>query len=389
MTEKLYYKDSYETKFTACVLSCEKEKEGFFYIVLDKTLFYPEGGGQPGDKGILGGANVFDVHEKNGDIIHYTDGALEVGLEVTGEIDWENRFDLMQNHSGEHIISGIICKKYGCDNVGFHMGKENITIDFNTQIPNEDLAWLEKKANEAIWKNTSLEITYPSQEELEALEYRSKIELTGEVRIVRAGKYDCCACCGTHVKLAGEIGMIKIIGAQNYKGGTRLELLCGKRAMKHYGKIHQAASEVGKALSVPEDKIDDAVRKLLSEKDTLIQELKKWKWECFVNKIDKLPQDAEDTFILEEGLNGKDMTALADLAGKKTNGRAMVLTPSEGGFAFVFVSRKKDARKFIDEMKQVFDCKGGGKDEAVQGKLNGERDKIIRYFEEKGFVLAK
>ena len=261
MTDKLYYQNAYSTKFKGTVLSCEKSKEGY-HIVLNQTLFYPEGGGQPGDKGMIGEVSVFDVHEKNGEIIHYTDAPLEVGLEVTGEIHWEHRFDLMQNHSGEHILSGIICEKYGCDNVGFHMGRERITIDLNAQIPSEDLPWLEERANQAIWENTPIQISYPEKEELEALEYRSKIELIGEVRIVRAGKYDCCACCGTHVRLAGEIGIIKIVGMQNYKGGTRLELLCGKRALLYYQKIHQASNGVGRALSVQEEQIENGVQKL-------------------------------------------------------------------------------------------------------------------------------
>ncbi|MDD4843980.1 MAG: alanine--tRNA ligase-related protein [Anaerotignum sp.] len=389
MTEKLYYKNAYETKFKATVLALEKAKEDCYHIILDKTLFYPEGGGQPGDKGILGMVSVFDVHEKNGEIIHYADGPLAVGAEVDGEIDWGHRFDLMQNHSGEHIISGVICKKYGCDNVGFHMGRESITIDFNTQIPQEDLPWLEDAANQAIWENTPIGISYPEKEELEALEYRSKKELTGEVRIVKAGEYDCCACCGTHVKLAGEIGMIKVIGAQNYKGGTRLELICGKRGLDYFQKIHQAAKEVGIALSVQEEKIGNGVQKLLDERDANIQELKKWKWEAFLNRIEKLPKDTENVLIIEEGLSGKDMVALADLAAEKTNGRAMVATPWETGLQFVLVSRKKDAKELAEELRKSFDLKGGGKDGSIQGKLKGNKAEIIEFFEEKGFVLAK
>lgn len=388
MTEKLYYENSYSTKFRGTVLSCEKSKEGY-YIVLDQTLFYPEGGGQPGDKGMLGEVSVLDVHEKNGEIIHYTDAPLEVGLEVAGEICWEHRFDLMQNHSGEHILSGIICEKYGCDNVGFHMGRERITIDFNTQIPGEDLPWLEGRANQAIWENIPIQIFYPEKEELEALQYRSKIELTGEVRIVRAGEYDCCACCGTHVRYAGEIGIIKIVGTQNYKGGTRLELLCGKRALLYYQRIHQAANGVGRALSVQEGQIENGVQKLLSEKDAYMQELKKWKWEVFLHRIEKLPVNAENIFIMEDGLTGKDMTSLADLAAGKNNGRAIVLTPSEGGFAFVLVSRKMDAKELAEELKKSFNCKGGGKEGAIQGKLKGEKDEIISFFEKRGFHLAK
>ncbi|NCC14990.1 MAG: alanyl-tRNA editing protein [Clostridia bacterium] len=389
MTEKLYYKNAYETKFKGVVLSCEKNAEGCYHIILDKTLFYPEGGGQPADKGTLGGVCVVDVHEKNGEIIHYAEMPLEAGLEVVGEINWEHRFDLMQNHSGEHILSGIICKKYGCDNVGFHMGKEKITIDLNTQIPEEDLPLLEKTANEAIWENTPLTIFYPEKEELHRMEYRSKIELTGEVRIVKAGEYDCCACCGTHVRLAGEIGMIKIVGVQNYKGGTRLELLCGKRGLAYYQKLHQAAHEVGRALSVQAEKIGNAVNKLLIEKEGYAQELRKWKWEAFLNKIEKLPKDTENVLIFEEGLGAKDLTALADLAARQTKGRAMVLTSSENGFAFVLVSCKKDARELAEELKKSFDCKGGGKGEAVQGRLNGDKAEIMGFFQEKGFLLAK
>ena len=243
MTEKLYYRDAYATKFTARVLDCTEEKK-HWTVILNRTLFYPEGGGQPADIGVLGGVRVLDVHERGEDIVHTTDKPLPVGAEVEGEIDWEHRFDLMQNHSGEHILSGVICGRYGCDNVGFHMGKESITIDLNTKIPAEDLPYLEEKANEAIWKNVPVGIRYPSKEELAKLEYRSKKELEGQVRIVNVGEYDCCACCGTHVKLAGEIGQIKIIGAQNYKGGTRLELLCGKRGtILHYVENNQAVAD--------------------------------------------------------------------------------------------------------------------------------------------------
>lgn len=388
MTEKLFYQNGYSTEFKGTVLSCEKSKESY-HIVLNQTLFYPEGGGQPADKGTLGGVAVFDVHEKNGEIIHYAEAPLAVGIEVEGKIDWAHRFDLMQNHSGEHILSGIICKKYHCDNVGFHMGREGIAIDFNAQIPEEDLGWLEERANQAIWENTPIDFTYPEKEELEELDYRSKIELTGEVRIVKAGEYDCCACCGTHVKLAGEIGIIKIVGVQNYKGGTRLELLCGKRGLAYYQKIHQAAKEVGRALSVQEEKISLSVQKLLLEKDGYIQELKKWKWQVFMHRIEKLPQDAEDILIIEDELGGKDMTALADLAAEKNDGRAIVMTPSEDGFAFVLVSRKMDARKIVEILKKIFDCKGGGKDGAVQGKLTGDRGEIISFLQEAGYYFAE
>lgn len=384
MTERLYYQNPYEVRFHAVVLSCETGRDGY-YIILDRTLFYPEGGGQPADIGTLGGVHVWDVHEKNGDIVHYTDAPLTLGSQVMGEIDWAHRFDLMQNHSGEHILSGVICKQFGCDNVGFHMGRDRLTIDLNTKIPEEKLAALEEKANEAIWRNIPIDIAYPPAETLAHMEYRSKIALEGEVRIVTAGEYDCCACCGTHVRYAGEIGMIKIVGVQNYKGGTRLELLCGRRALRHYQEKNTAADEAGKMLSVPGEKIDEAVLRLQQERDTLLQDLTRWKWECFQQRVAATPDNVENVLVLEDGLKGKDMTSLGDLYAEKTNGRVMVLTPVAGEFAFVLLSRKGDAQTIANALKQKFQLKGGGKPDMMQGKLVGEKKEILNFFLEQGF----
>ena len=388
MTEKLYYQDAYATKFTAKVLECAEGKQGY-QVVLDRTLFYPEGGGQPADMGTLGGAQVLDVHEKNDIITHTTDKPLEIGTEVAGEIDWERRFDLMQNHSGEHILSGVICGKYGCDNVGFHMGKESITIDLNTKIPEEDLPWLEEKANEAIWTNAPVGIRYPSREELAAMEYRSKKELEGQVRIVNVGEYDCCACCGTHVRLAGEIGQIKIIGAQNYKGGTRLELLCGKRALRDYRKKNDVANEAGRLLSVPGVKADSAVKNLLAERDTLIQTLHQLKWKYFTQKAEQVAEGTENILFFGDGLDSKDMTHFADLLLKKGAKRAAVFSKSGEGYAFVLLSGEKDARAYAEEMKTAFGCKGGGKPDGVQGRVTAEKKELAAYFLEKGFQVEE
>lgn len=388
MTEKLYYQDAYATKFTAKVLECEADKK-HFKVVLDRTLFYPEGGGQPADMGVLGGVNVLDVHEKDDIITHTTDKPLEVGAEVEGVIDWERRFDLMQNHSGEHIISGIICAKYNCDNVGFHMGKEMITIDLNTKIPDEDLPWLEEKANEAIWTNAPVGIRYPSKEELAALEYRSKKELEGQVRIVNVGEYDCCACCGTHVKLAGEVGQVKIISSQNYKGGTRLELLCGKRALQDFRKKNDVAAEAGRLLSVPAEKVDGAVKNLQAERDELIQTLNQLKWNYFTLKADQVAEGAENILFFGNGLNSKDMTHFADLLLKKGAKRTAVFSPAGEGFAFVLLSSEKDGRDFTDAMKEPFGCKGGGKPDAVQGRVTGSKKDLRAFFEERGFLVEE
>ncbi|MBE6008825.1 MAG: hypothetical protein E7235_06465 [Lachnospiraceae bacterium] len=386
MTEKLYYIDQYKTEFTATVIDCIEDKKGY-KIVLDKTLFYPEGGGQPADMGTLGSVNVFDVHEKDDIIYHYTDAPLQIGAEVNGKIDWLHRFDLMQNHSGEHILSGIICRKYGCDNVGFHMGKDMITIDFNTKIPAEDIEWLENKANEAVWTNAAVGVRYPSKDELVKIDYRSKKEIDGEVRIVNVGEYDCCACCGTHVRYAGEIGQIKIIGIQSYKGGTRMEMLCGMRALNDYRKKSEITSQTGALLSVPALKTGEAVKKLTEEKEDMVFAYNGLKLKYFEIKADMLVKDVENVIVFEDDLNGKDMTAFADILIKKGAKRAAVFSASADGYAFTLISTKKDARKFADEMKDVFGSKGGGKDISVQGMLNVDKDVLKNFFEQKGFVI--
>ncbi len=385
MTEKLYYQDAYATTFTARVLACT-ELDGTYRVILDRTLFYPEGGGQPADQGTLGAAQVLDVHERGEDILHTTDKPLEVGAKVAGEIDWARRFDLMQNHSGEHILSGVICAKYGCDNIGFHMGKESITIDLNTKIPTEDLSELEEKANEAIWQNVPVGVRYPSREELQAMEYRSKKELEGQVRIVNVGAYDCCACCGTHVRFAGEIGQIKIIGAQNYKGGTRLELLCGTRALRDYRRKNEDIAEIGRSFSVPTEKAAGAVKNLLAERDGLLQTLHQFKWEMFHQKAEQAA-DAENILFFADGLEHKDLTHFADLLLKKGAQRTAVFSDTGAGYAFVLLSAVGDARAIVDEMRALFDCKGGGKNDAAQGRVTAEKKALRAFFEERGFAV--
>lgn len=195
MTEKLYDIDPFLRDFTAAVLSCE-EAAGGYAVTLDRTAFYPEGGGQPADLGVLGDAAVTDVRNRGEDVVHICSRPLPVGGTVAGAIDWDRRFDLMQQHSGEHIVSGLICGRFGCDNVGFHIGHDLVTIDFNAELTMEQVRGIEAAANRYIWADRPVQIAWPSPEELAALSYRSKKELTGRVRIVTFPGADRCACCG-------------------------------------------------------------------------------------------------------------------------------------------------------------------------------------------------
>ena len=233
MTEKLFYQDSHRSTFTAIVQEVRPSGNGY-EIILDRTAFFPEGGGQSSDTGSLGGVSVSDVQEIDGKIIHYTDGPLVEGTEVEGCIDWTERFSKMQQHTGEHIVSGLIHKIYGYHNVGFHLGTDSVTLDFNGVVPKEKLHEIEQLANEAVAKNLPVQVLYPMDEELSKISYRSKIEIEGQVRIVVIDGYDVCACCAPHVKQTGEIGLIKLVGMQNYKGGVRISMLCGFRALEDY-----------------------------------------------------------------------------------------------------------------------------------------------------------
>ena len=248
-TEKLYYKDPFLQQFTAAVLDCRPSGKTFA-VTLDRTAFYPEGGGQPADQGVLGGVPVLDVHERDGLLIHTCDGALEPGKTVSGTLDWTRRFDHMQQHSGEHILSGLICATHGYDNVGFHMGADAVTIDFNGPLSDGEVLELERMANDYIYQDHAIQISFPTPEELAALEYRSKKELTGSVRIVAFPGADCCACCGTHVRSSGQVGLVKILSWQKFREGIRLEILCGRRAFQFLSGAYGQNRAVGQALSV-------------------------------------------------------------------------------------------------------------------------------------------
>ena len=263
-TRKLYYEDVYQKEFTAEVLECRETDRGY-EVVLDQTAFYPEGGGQPCDLGTLNGISVVDVQEKGSEIVHYTEKPLETGSKVTGKIDWARRFDLMQQHSGEHIVSGLVHEAYGYDNVGFHMSSDVITVDFSGVLTETQLAEIEAETNQKIWENTPVEIFYPPKEELEKLSYRSKKELTGQVRLVRFPGSDLCACCGTHVTHTGEIGAVKILSVENFHEGIRMTMICGKRVMDYLNMIDDQNHQISVKLSAKTDETAAAVARLQDE----------------------------------------------------------------------------------------------------------------------------
>ena len=278
-TEKLFYEDVYCKNFRAKVLSCAPGKHGFD-VVLDRTAFYPEGGGQPGDTGSLSGVRVTDTHEAGGEIIHYCQTPLEVGSEVEGCIDWARRLSLMQLHSGEHILSGIVHRRFGYDNVGFHMGADMVTIDFSGMLTEDDLKQIEREANEVVWENREIRISFPPEEELEQIPYRSKKALTGSVRIVTIENADICACCGTHVTRTGEIGLIKIFSCVKFHEGVRLEILCGMRAYEYVNLLIEQNRKNSALLSAKPVETNAAAVRAMDELAAVKYRASRWKTSC-------------------------------------------------------------------------------------------------------------
>ena len=273
-TTEIYYENAYIDKFEATVLSCEEGKNGTYHVVLDRTAFFPEQGGQSSDTGILSGADgrsvrVTHTSIKEGVITHVTDSSFSDGEKVQGQIDFDHRFSNMQQHTGEHIFSGIVSSEYGFDNVGFHLSDSEVTMDYSGFLTPEQLREIELKVNRAIWENVEVICAFPTPSELEGMEYRSKKELTGDVRIVTVPGYDVCACCAPHVLRTGEIGLLKVISSEAHKGGVRVSILCGKRALKFLQAEHDIITELSRKLTTSVDKVIPSVEKAWDENRVL------------------------------------------------------------------------------------------------------------------------
>lgn len=380
-TRRLYYEDVYKKEFEATVLECREAKKGY-QVLLDESAFYPEGGGQPSDFGTLGEARVSEVHEKDGELLHYTDRPLEAGQTVTGRIDWEHRFDLMQQHSGEHMVSGLIHEKYGYDNVGFHMGSDVITIDFNGLLTEEQMAEIEQRVNEKIWENRAVEITYPTPLELEELPYRSKKELTGKVRIVRFPGVDLCACCGTHVTHTGEIGMVKLLSVVKFRDGVRMEMLCGKRVLNYLNMVSEQNHKVSVQLSAKAEKTAEAVARMQEENFRLKGAVLRYEEEMNAVEAGKW-ENAGNVLLFKEGMEADSLRKLTDAVMNTCNGRCAVFSRNaDGSYKYAIGEREGDLCSFTKEMNAALNGRGGGKPFFVQGAVQAS-EKEIRAFMEK------
>lgn len=378
-TVKLYYENAYTQDFTAVVESCEAVKNGFA-VTLDRTAFYPEGGGQPADHGTLGEARVLDVHEKDGVVTHLCDRALSEGAEVSGRIDWVRRFDHMQQHSGEHIISGLLCSTFHCDNVGFHMGADVVTIDYNAPITWEQALEVERRANAYIWADHPIRIWYPSAEELAALPYRSKKELTGAVRITEFPGADRCACCGTHVTSSGQVGLLKLLSCQKFRDGVRLELLCGQRALDCLAAGWEQARQIGQALSVKPQSAFAAVSRLQEELLSLKEKAARLEEADFAHTAAQY-RGAGSVLHIAEPLDGDGARRLCDAIAKAAGGRCAVFAGQDGDYRYAVIESGGDLRQFIKDMNTALHGRGGGRDGFAQGSAVCTAEEVRAFFQ--------
>ncbi len=382
MTEKLYDRDAYLAEFTATVTACRPRGEAFA-VTLDRTAFFPEGGGQFGDRGEIDGVPVFDTQMEGEEILHTTHAPLEIGKTVTCRLDFQARFDRMQNHSAEHIVSGLVHHHFGLSNVGFHLGDAETTLDFDGVLDRAQLDRIEDLANEAVFQNLPILVSYPTAAEIAVLDYRSKKELVGDVRIVTVPGYDVCACCAPHVARTGEIGCIKLLDFIHYKGGVRIRMMAGGRALRDYRAKFREIAAVARALSVPQEEAAAGLDRLMAElserKQTaaaLLRENVELRAATLVpnaagNIVTVIPSD--DPIALRN-------TALA--AAPRAEGAALALAGGdETGYRFALAAEKRPLRTLSRRMKDAIGLRGGGSDELLQGVMNAPLAAITAYFE--------
>ena len=385
-TRKLYYEDCHLRHFSATVLSCEPTEKGFC-VILDQTAFYPEGGGQACDLGVLGDAQVLDVQEYGEVICHTCDKPLTAGQPVTGEIDWERRFDLMQQHTGEHILSGLIHRQFGYHNSGFHVGADVMEVDFDGPIPPDALEKLEQQANAILWQNLPVTCYYPSEEDLPKVPYRTKRALPWPVRIVEIPGIDTCACCGVHVGSTGEVGLLKIISCVKFHNGVRLEMVCGGRAYRYLQTVFLQNRQISQLLSAKMTQTAEAVQKL---SDTCHQEkyraanLEKEVFDAIARGF----QGQKNVLYFADQLSGGSLRELADRISKQCSGYAAVCSGSDDtGYQLCIVSQGSNVRELGSQAVAALNGRGGGKDTAFQGTVKAEKHAIVSFFQESEVVL--
>lgn len=384
MTERAFDTDSHASEFDAYVLSCD-EREGKFHTVLDRTLFFPEEGGQYSDTGRLGDALVLHVYERDGIIYHVCDIALSAGECVHGVLDFAQRIRKMQNHTGEHIISGIVHRIYGYKNVGFHLGGDGMTVDFDGELDRCQLDEIEMYANEAVCACLPVKASYPDETELAQMEYRSKRDISGRVRIVQIGEggsLDCCACCAPHVSNTGEIGIIKILDAIRYKGGVRLSVLCGYDALDDYRQRYLSIYSISTKISAKQSEVCAGVDRLISEAEHMRARISELNRQVRSYRLERIEHVSGNLCLFEDIDDMLQQRGFANEAMKRCDGVCAVFSPdSRGGYRYIIMSRTVDLRSRLSEINGAICGRGGGSADMISGSCTADRDRIERFIE--------
>jgi len=385
MTKKLYDLDAYQREFEAEVVSCEEreEKERKVYeVILNQTLFFPEEGGQSPDKGTIEGVMVLDVQIKKDVIVHTVERPLEAGAKVHGMIDWQHRFYNMQQHSGEHIFSGLVHSKFGFNNVGFHLSDNIVTMDFDGVMMAEEVADIEYRANEVIVGNLPVEVTFPAKEELAELNYRSKIEIEGQVRIVTIPGVDVCACCAPHVKHTGEIGMLKVMSLSNYKGGVRISILCGFRALLAFRQKAEIVSAISGSLSANQELLPDLVEKMKKSNQDLKYRLAGAKQKLMEQKLAEIPKEQEHVVLFETDIETTVMrNVVNELTAVHSGICGIFVGTEEEGYNFIIGSSTRDCRELASLLREKAGARGGGSAAMIQGSVKAKEQELLGLLE--------
>lgn len=372
---RLYDDNSYLTEFCARVTACTKNDKGY-EILLDKTAFFPTAGGQEHDSGILDGQKVLDVEVRGNDIIHLLEKPLEEGINVTGKINWEQRFRKMQHHTAEHIISGLVKSMYGFDNTGFHLSNTEVTMDYSGELRREDIERLENSANQAVFKNLAVTAQYP--ENVKNMEYRSKLDLTENVRIVTVEGVDVCACCAPHVRRTGEIGVIKITSFMRHRGGTRMRMICGTDALEDYQCKQNSVEEISCMLSEKQENVSEGVKRILNETESVKQKNSELRRKIAVLRAESIEYTDANLCLFEPETERGDMLFYAEQCRKKCGGMLTVCAGNDSsGYSYIILCRDMPD---IKQMNTALNGRGGGRNGMIQGFFGCTRAEIESYF---------
>lgn len=382
MTQRLYYTDSHRRTFDATVVAVEYV-EGRSHVVLDQTAFYPASGGQPSDTGTLGGAAVIDVIDReDGAIAHVTSGTFKAGDVVSGEIDWPRRFDHMQQHTGQHVLSAAFDRLFGVRTESFHMGQLSATIDLAREVTPSEIAKAEDDANRVLWEDRAVSIRFATADEAAGMGMRKESARSGTLRLIDVQDYDLSACGGTHVERTGAIGVILIGGWEKLRGGSRVEFLCGNRAVQRFRLWRDSLSAMQTHLSVPPAEMARSIERMQEDAKVSQRTVRHFQEQLASHHARELLDRGDRIVDAVDGWDAQGIKSIATAA-TTTNPGAVVILFTTSSPAQVVIARggntKVDASALLKQLVGKFGGKGGGKPDLAQGGgLNASGAELVR-----------